>query len=392
MKGIKVSVDIKNDSLKVSPAFGKLEPKTTSLIVTENGEYLPPTNIDGFSKVSVDVEPVLEELTITENGTYTPQEGVDGFSKVIAEFETSSLPKVKIGECKSNFLNDNCINEDGIWENADLIDFSECTSMDSMFMNGGQNKLKMLDVTNWDTRKVTSFRYWFRYGGIIERIIGKLDVSAATDMTEMFWDTRNLQEIDVSDWRFNSLLKKAPAFYGCSNLTKLDVSKWNTENIQDFSRAFEGIGGAYYRDVNVNLELDVSNFDMKNATSIYCMFGDRSGCLVLDFRKWEIPNVTNANGFLGFSSIASSKLRSIIGDETIDNVLLNNTTALKGLKVNFYLISNTNLDRASLRAVINGLADLTGQTAQTLTLGATLMAKLTEEDIAIATNNNWTLS
>jgi surface protein len=260
-----------------------------------------------------------------------------------------------------------------------------------MFMYSGQNKLKMLDVTNWDTRKVTSFHYWFRYGGIIERIIGKLDVSAATNMDGMFWGTGNLQEIDVSDWRFNSLLKSAPQFYGCSNLTKLDVSKWNTENIENFSSAFTNIGSAYYGDVNVNLELDVSNFDMKNATSIYNMFGERPGCLVLDFRKWEIPNVTNANGFLGFSSIHSPKLRSIIGDETIDNVLLNNTNALKGLKVNFYLISNTNLDRASLRAVINGLADLTGQTAQTLTLGATLMAKLTEEDIAIATNKNWTI-
>jgi surface protein len=350
------------------------------------------TNLpDAVESVPQVIGAELKELTITQNGEYLPSAGVDGFSKVTAEFDTSSLPKVKIGTCKSNFLNDNCINEDGIWENADLIDFSECTSMDAMFMYSGQNKLKMLDVTNWDTRKVTSFHYWFRYGGIIERIIGKLDVSAATYMDGMFWSTEKLQEIDVGDWRFNSLLKSAPQFYVCSNLTKLDVSKWNTENIQDFSHAFTNIGGAYYRDVNVNVELDVSNFDMKNATSIYFMFGDKSGCLVLDFRKWEIPNVTNAAGFLGLGSITSPKLRSIIGDETIDNVLLNNTTALKGLKTNFYLTANTNLDRASLRAVINGLADLTGQTAQTLYLGAALLAKLTDEDIAIATNKNWTI-
>ena len=69
--------------------------------------------------------------------------------------------------------------------------------------------------------------------------------------------------------------------------------------------------------------------------------------------------------------------------------------AFKGLKVNISIggiYYADNLDRASIRAVINGLADLTGQTAQTLTLGATLMAKLTEEDIAIAVNKNWTLS
>jgi hypothetical protein len=117
MKGIKVSVDIKNDSLKVSPTFGKLEPKTTSLIVTENGEYLPPTNIDGFSKVSVDVQPKLEELTITQNGEYLPNEGVAGFSKVTAEFDISSLPKIKV---TSLTVSNACLN-DGIFDNRFIL-------------------------------------------------------------------------------------------------------------------------------------------------------------------------------------------------------------------------------------------------------------------------------
>ena len=52
----------------------------------------------------------------------------------------------------------------------------------------------------------------------------------------------------------------------------------------------------------------------------------------------------------------------------------------------------TQVDRASLRALINGLADRTGQSTLILTLGATLIAKLTEDDIAIATNKNWTIA
>jgi hypothetical protein len=85
-----------------------------------------------------------------------------------------------------------------------------------------------------------------------------------------------------------------------------------------------------------------------------------------------------------------SQLQTLIGNRTIDDVLANNIGALNGLKVNISL-SKTILDRASLRAVINGLADLTGKTQQTLTIDATLLAKLTEEDIAIATNKNWTI-
>lgn len=41
---------------------------------------------------------------------------------------------------------------------------------------------------------------------------------------------------------------------------------------------------------------------------------------------------------------------------------------------------------------LNALADRTGQTAYKLTIGATNLAKLTEEDILIATNKNWTLA
>ena len=46
----------------------------------------------------------------------------------------------------------------------------------------------------------------------------------------------------------------------------------------------------------------------------------------------------------------------------------------------------------TLVAMINALADRTGQTAYTLTLGSTNLAKLTNEQIAIATQKNWTLA
>ena len=83
-------------------------------------------------------------------------------------------------------------------------------------------------------------------------------------------------------------------------------------------------------------------------------------------------------------------LNSVIGGRNINDVLQNDIAALKNNHTAFDF-SGTILDRASLRAVINGLADLTGQDPQTLTLGATLIAKLTEEDIAISTSKNWTV-
>lgn len=62
--------------------------------ITENGTHTPPTGVDGFSKVEVNVpipeveKPILEPLTVTENGAYTPSAGVDGFSEVVVDVMT----------------------------------------------------------------------------------------------------------------------------------------------------------------------------------------------------------------------------------------------------------------------------------------------------------------
>ncbi len=52
----------------------------------------------------------------------------------------------------------------------------------------------------------------------------------------------------------------------------------------------------------------------------------------------------------------------------------------------------TKMTREALLEVLGNLKDLTGATSKKLTLGSTLLAKLTEDDIALATNKNWTLA
>ena len=52
----------------------------------------------------------------------------------------------------------------------------------------------------------------------------------------------------------------------------------------------------------------------------------------------------------------------------------------------------TKLTHDCLVSMLNALADLTGGTAKKLTLGSTNLAKLTDEEKAIATSKNWTLS
>lgn len=300
-------------------------PRLEELEVTQNGEYLPPTDIAGFSKVNVNVQPTLEELTITENGTYKPQEGIDGFSKVTAEFDTSSLPKVKVSTLK---VTNDCINEDGVWEGEQLIDTSEVTSFANLF--NSVNRLITLNAKKWNTSQVTSLQL-------------------------MFYMCRSLQKLEVDDWNLTRVNDIASCLYGCSALQEINVTNWNVENVTNF----------------------------------YSTFQECSSLETLDLRNWNLSNAVYVNNMFYYCS----GLKSIIDNISIDEVIQNNVSCLKGLKISTpNTFTYTNFDRASLRALINGLADLTGETVQTLTLGATLMAKLTEEDIAIAVNKNWTLT
>ena len=82
----------------------------------------------------------------------------------------------------------------------------------------------------------------------------------------------------------------------------------------------------------------------------------------------------------------------------IDFTALNRCTGLVEVTLgdgfncnNLDLSVSTLYTRETILQWLNALADRTGQTAYKLTIGATNLAKLTEEDILIATNKNWTL-
>ena len=62
------------------------------------------------------------------------------------------------------------------------------------------------------------------------------------------------------------------------------------------------------------------------------------------------------------------------------------------IKLNFAMKNLTNLSNETIQSIIDGLADLTGQTAQTLTLHADVGAKLTDEQKAVITVKNWILA
>ena len=167
-------------------------------------------------------------------------------------------------------------------------------------------------------------------------------------------------------------------FNSMSKLVKLRCSNWDTSNLKSLFYFVRGCSSL--------VEVDVSNFNTSNVTNIGEAFRNTSKLAVLDLKKWDMSKVTNAN----YTFYGCSALSTLIGDTTLEEVLENNIGCLNGLSVGTPLDQCPLLQRNSLRALINGLA--TVETTQTLTLAATLKNRLTEEDIAIATNKNWTIA
>ena len=337
-----------------------VESSLQDLTVTSNGEYIPSDyDVDGFSKVTVDVEPLLQDLTVTEDGDYLPSDyGVEGFGKVTAKFDTSSLPKVKVtnlsisGNSSSTAAPDSCINAEGRWEGENLVDFSNLTAINNLFYY--INALKYLDVSTWDTSNIKGISYFCYQAPELLEIKGveDLDTSSLTTIQYTFFTDSQVHTLN------------------------LDLRKWNTSNlttIRDFCRG--------------NIRLNIEGWDTSNVTYFDNILTDN------DNPTWaNLVGISAANA-TRFNNVCTSKvLTTIVGDYTINDVINNDLKVFDGIKISFSLSGATKLLRPSLRAVINGLADLTGQTSQQLKLAVTAKGRITNADVAVATSKNWTIA
>lgn len=132
---------------------------------------------------------------------------------------------------------------------------------------------------------------------------------------------------------------------------------------------------AFYMSTSMR-ELDLSQFTDTEVVPInnaYYMF---YGC----------SNLHTIHGVLDFAkcSKTDNAFSSAYGLEEL-------RIAQGTIAVNFNFASCPNLSDATVQSIIDGLADLTGATTQTLTLHATVGNKLTEAQKATITAKNWTL-
>ena len=127
----------------------------------------------------------------------------------------------------------------------------------------------------------------------------------------LFWECKNLIDINLSNFKTKNVKNMYGMFYGCNNLTNVNLSNFNTENVMNMESMFNGCSGLKSLDLksfntekvtNMNnmfhgcsklVTLDLISFNTQNVINLSCMFSGCSYLKIVDLSKIRAANVFN---------------------------------------------------------------------------------------------------
>ena len=180
-------------------------------------------------------------------------------------------------------------------------------------------------------------------------------------------------------------------FNGCSSLSYLNITGWDFKNVTTVASMFSNVG---LKTIDTSTWLNANNItNFTNfcnvATSEYItltfsgsMWAVMHNCKNVKHVTWKNCTVSIEN----YSFPSFGDARNAEWQITFDNAIISAESGTLGV-LSYY----NHLTVESLMSVINALADRTGMDSDTLTLGSAHLAKLTPEQIKIATDKNWTV-
>ena len=176
------------------------------------------------------------------------------------------------------------------WSESNVVYFHPNTR--NAFRNN--TTLIEVDLNGTDTSLVKNFSHWFDKDAKLQNIYGKINTSGLILESSSF-DFAN----DTAD-NNSSEVGLAFMFNDCKVLTDVDLSEFDTKNATDMKRMFGGCA-------NIT-NLDVSHFDTSNARSMFWMFRKTEKIESLDLRSFDTSNVENLTGMFVNSGVKVVKL------------------------------------------------------------------------------------
>ena len=135
--------------------------------------------------------------------------------------------------------------------------------------------VKDLDLSNFDTSKVTNMRYMFPdIYNLTTLDLSNFNTSNVTDMDWMFYGLRKLTSLNLSNFDTSKVTTMHGMFYGDESITTLDLSTFNTSNVTDMYGMFYLYNGAASSDQLETIYVK-NDFDTTKLTNYSYMFANR---------------------------------------------------------------------------------------------------------------------
>ena len=285
---------------------------------TENGQYriATPDGYDGISDVNLTVN-VPEKTTFNFNQLDNVTFHTNGTTLDLTCLDTSTFTSMRnmFYYCEkittidvSHFDTSNVRNMSGMFSVCDMLtsldvshfNTSKVTDMSNMFANTG---LKALDLTTFDTSNVNNMERMFYNSNRLESLnVSNFNTAKVTDMGGMFHGIKPT-ELDLSSFDTSQVTNMSGMFGWCSNIVSLNLSSFNTSQVTDMSGMFGWC---------LNLKsLNISNWNMSKVTNVYQMFDATSLIETIVCDGLQLPDIDLS--YISLNSCSKLTVESLVG-------------------------------------------------------------------------------
>ena len=178
-------------------------------------------------------------------------------------------------------------------ENIKYFNTSNVNWMSDMFQTCSE--ISELDLSGWDTRKVTNIINMFSNCQKLNKIIGleNLDVSNVEYCASAFQQTYELNNLNLSNWNISKATDFSTMF-GWAYATEIDIRNLDMSLAENTSHMFDGtssLENLYMNNVTFNID-SITNYTemfngIKNGVNIYVKNEE--------IAKWIYDRITEAN-------------------------------------------------------------------------------------------------
>ena len=189
--------------------------------------------------------------------------------------------------------------------------------------------------TMWNviTNNNTDYSYLFHSYNGTELDISNLDSGSVTNMTNMFYECKNLITLDLSHFNTSNVTNVSSIFYGCNKLGSIgNISNWDTSNVITMYYMFHSCKSL--------TSLDLSHFNTSNVTIMNNMFYNCSSLESLDISNFDLTKVSSSYSYMFSSCTSLHTLRlDNCSNDTINKIITSKgfpTNAIDGVTRTIY--------------------------------------------------------